>query len=131
MNKELKRLIAGLALEEKEHLLHLLQEDIDAVLQTVSVSSSDVFFESDFEDSDDWDESSDVENVRVTTRLPDVLKSQFSPDIHMEFSTDSEEVQSLHESTEGPPVWDLVEKYIRRKKIIQIEKNDSVKVITG
>ena len=38
---------------------------------------------------------------------------------------------SVNESTEGPPVWDLVEKYIRRKKIIQIEKNNSVKVITG
>ena len=38
---------------------------------------------------------------------------------------------SVNESTEGPPVWELVEKYIRRKKIIQIEKNNSVKVITG
>ena len=38
---------------------------------------------------------------------------------------------SVNEHTEGPPVWELVEKYIRRKKIIQIEKNNSVKVITG
>ena len=38
---------------------------------------------------------------------------------------------SVNENTEGPPVWELVEKYIRRKKIIQIEKNKSVKVITG
>ncbi len=38
---------------------------------------------------------------------------------------------SVNESTEGPPVWELVEKYIRRKKIIQIEKNNSVNVITG
>ena len=38
---------------------------------------------------------------------------------------------SVNENTEGPPVWELVEKYIRRKKIIQIEKNNSVKVITG
>ena len=38
---------------------------------------------------------------------------------------------SGNENTEGPPVWELVEKYIRRKKIIQIEKNNSVKVITG
>ena len=38
---------------------------------------------------------------------------------------------SVNESTEGPPVWELVEKYIRRKKIIQLEKNNSVKVITG
>ena len=38
---------------------------------------------------------------------------------------------SVNENTEGPPVWELVEKYIRRKKIIQLEKNNSVKVITG
>ena len=38
---------------------------------------------------------------------------------------------SVNENTEGPPVWELVEKYIRRKKIIQIEKNNSVNVITG
>ena len=38
---------------------------------------------------------------------------------------------SVNENTEGPPVWELVEKYIRRKKIIQIEKNNSVKVVTG
>ena len=38
---------------------------------------------------------------------------------------------SVNENTEGPPVWELVEKYIRRKKNIQIEKNNSVKVITG
>ena len=38
---------------------------------------------------------------------------------------------SVNENTEGPPVWELVENYIRRKKIIQIEKNNSVKVITG
>ena len=38
---------------------------------------------------------------------------------------------SVNENTEGPPVWELVEKYVRRKKIIQIEKNNSVKVITG
>ena len=28
---------------------------------------------------------------------------------------------SVNENTEGPPVWELVEKYIRRKKIIQID----------
>ena len=102
-----------MAIEEKEELLLLLQEDIDASLQTVSVSKSDAFslidpqgFASSAtldsiseEDEEDWDESSDVENARVTTRLPDILKSQFSPDIHVEFSTDFDEVQSLHNDT--------------------------------
>ena len=38
---------------------------------------------------------------------------------------------SVNENTQGPPVWELVENYIRRKKMIQIEKNNSVNVITG
>ena len=38
---------------------------------------------------------------------------------------------SVNENTQGPPVWELVENYIRRKKMIQIEKNNSVNVIAG
>ena len=38
---------------------------------------------------------------------------------------------SVNENTQGPPVWELVENYIRRKKTIQIEKNNSVNVITS
>lgn len=38
---------------------------------------------------------------------------------------------SVNENTQGPPVWELVENYIKRKKVIQLEKNNSVKVVTG
>ena len=36
---------------------------------------------------------------------------------------------SVNENTEGPPVWDLVESYIKRKKVIELDPNNSVKVI--
>jgi sulfur-oxidizing protein SoxB len=38
---------------------------------------------------------------------------------------------SVNEGTEGPPVWELVEKYVARKKIVTVEANDSVKVVGG
>jgi sulfur-oxidizing protein SoxB len=38
---------------------------------------------------------------------------------------------SVNEGTEGPPVWDLVEKYIARKKSVTVEANTSVKVVGG
>jgi sulfur-oxidizing protein SoxB len=36
---------------------------------------------------------------------------------------------SVNEGTEGPPVWDLVERYVTRKKHLRIEPNTRVKVI--
>ncbi|MGG7644579.1 thiosulfohydrolase SoxB [Rhodovulum sp. YNF3179] len=36
---------------------------------------------------------------------------------------------SVNEGTEGPPIWEVVENYIARKERIQIEPNDTVKVI--
>jgi sulfur-oxidizing protein SoxB len=36
---------------------------------------------------------------------------------------------SVNENTEGPPVWDLVESYIKRKKVIELDPNNSVKVV--
>ncbi len=38
---------------------------------------------------------------------------------------------SVNEGTEGPPVWDLVEKYVAGKKTVNVEPNTSVKVIGG
>ena len=38
---------------------------------------------------------------------------------------------SVNEGTEGPPVWELVEKYVARKKTVRVEPNTSVKVIGG
>jgi sulfur-oxidizing protein SoxB len=38
---------------------------------------------------------------------------------------------SVNEGTEGPPVWELVEKYVARKKTVKVEPNTSVKVIGG
>jgi S-sulfosulfanyl-L-cysteine sulfohydrolase len=38
---------------------------------------------------------------------------------------------SVNEGTEGPPVWDLVEKYVLRKKTVTVESNTAVKVIGG
>jgi S-sulfosulfanyl-L-cysteine sulfohydrolase len=38
---------------------------------------------------------------------------------------------SVIEGTEGPPVWELVEKYVARKKTVRVEANTSVKVIGG
>jgi sulfur-oxidizing protein SoxB len=36
---------------------------------------------------------------------------------------------SVNEGTEGPPVWDLVERYVARKQTVRIEANTSVKVV--
>src|SRR5207248_1103418 len=38
---------------------------------------------------------------------------------------------SVNEGTEGPPVWELVEKYVVRKKTVKVEAKLSVKVIGG
>ncbi len=38
---------------------------------------------------------------------------------------------SVNEGTEGPPVWELVEKHVARKKLLRVEPNASVKVIGG
>ncbi|MEA2880246.1 MAG: S-sulfosulfanyl-L-cysteine sulfohydrolase [Hyphomicrobiales bacterium] len=38
---------------------------------------------------------------------------------------------SVNEGTEGPPVWELVEKYVARKKTVGVEANTSVKVVGG
>ncbi|MBX2854667.1 MAG: thiosulfohydrolase SoxB [Rhodobacteraceae bacterium] len=35
---------------------------------------------------------------------------------------------SVNEETEGPAIWDVVEAYIKRKKVIQLDPNKSVKV---
>jgi sulfur-oxidizing protein SoxB len=36
---------------------------------------------------------------------------------------------SVNEGTEGPPIWELVEKYVARKKTVKVEPNTSVKVV--
>ncbi|MEL6978475.1 MAG: thiosulfohydrolase SoxB [Pseudomonadota bacterium] len=36
---------------------------------------------------------------------------------------------SVNESTEGPPIFDVVEAYVRRKGVIQVDPNQSVQVI--
>ncbi len=36
---------------------------------------------------------------------------------------------SVNEGTEGPPVWDLIEKHIARLKTVKIEPNTSIKVV--
>ncbi len=38
---------------------------------------------------------------------------------------------SVNEGTEGPPIWDVVESYIKRKGTISLEPNTSVEVITN
>jgi sulfur-oxidizing protein SoxB len=38
---------------------------------------------------------------------------------------------SVNEGTEGPPVWELVEKYVAAKKTVKVEASASVKVIGG
>jgi sulfur-oxidizing protein SoxB len=38
---------------------------------------------------------------------------------------------SVNEGTEGPPVWELVERYVARKKTVRVEANTSVKVVGG
>jgi len=35
---------------------------------------------------------------------------------------------SVNEGTEGPPVWDLVERYIAASKIVRVAPNTSVKI---
>ena len=35
---------------------------------------------------------------------------------------------SINENTEGPQIWDLVEKYIRKQETISIKPNNNVKV---
>ncbi len=36
---------------------------------------------------------------------------------------------SVNEGTQGPPVWELVEKYVSRKKTVRVEPNTAVKVL--
>ena len=36
---------------------------------------------------------------------------------------------SVNEGTEGPPVWELVETYVARKKVLRVEPNTAVKVV--
>jgi S-sulfosulfanyl-L-cysteine sulfohydrolase len=38
---------------------------------------------------------------------------------------------SVNAGTEGPPVWELVEKYIARKQTVRVEANTAVKVVGG
>jgi sulfur-oxidizing protein SoxB len=36
---------------------------------------------------------------------------------------------SVNEGTEGPPIWDVTEAYIRSVGAVTLEQNDSVKVV--
>jgi len=36
---------------------------------------------------------------------------------------------SVNENTLGPPIWEIVERYIKRKKVIELDPNNSVKMI--
>jgi sulfur-oxidizing protein SoxB len=36
---------------------------------------------------------------------------------------------SVNETTEGPPIWDVVSNHIRRKQIINIPENKNIRVI--
>ncbi|MBT8416063.1 MAG: thiosulfohydrolase SoxB [Silicimonas sp.] len=38
---------------------------------------------------------------------------------------------SVNEGTEGPPIWDVVENYIRKNGTVSVGVNDTVKVVTG
>ncbi|MGI9407074.1 MAG: thiosulfohydrolase SoxB, partial [Hyphomicrobiaceae bacterium] len=38
---------------------------------------------------------------------------------------------SVNEGTEGPPIWDVVGDYLKRKKTIQVDPNNSIKVVRG
>jgi sulfur-oxidizing protein SoxB len=38
---------------------------------------------------------------------------------------------SVNEGTEGPPVWDLVERYVATEKTVRIAPNSSVKISGG
>jgi sulfur-oxidizing protein SoxB len=35
---------------------------------------------------------------------------------------------SVNEGTEGPPIWDLVERYVAAEKVIRISANNSIKI---
>jgi len=35
---------------------------------------------------------------------------------------------SVNEGTEGPPVWDVVERYVSGEKVIRISPNSSIKI---
>ncbi len=37
---------------------------------------------------------------------------------------------SVNEGTEGPPVWDVVSRYIERKKVLSINENTAIRVVT-
>jgi sulfur-oxidizing protein SoxB len=37
----------------------------------------------------------------------------------------------VNEGTEGPPVWELVERYIGATKTVRLEQNTSVKISGG
>jgi sulfur-oxidizing protein SoxB len=37
----------------------------------------------------------------------------------------------VNQGTEGPPVWELVEKYVAAKKTVRVEPNTSVNVVGG
>lgn len=36
---------------------------------------------------------------------------------------------SVNEGTEGPPIWDVVERYIAREKVVRVAPNTSVKIV--
>ena len=36
---------------------------------------------------------------------------------------------SVNEGTQGPPIWDVVGKYIKRKGVIDLAPNQSIKVV--
>jgi S-sulfosulfanyl-L-cysteine sulfohydrolase len=38
---------------------------------------------------------------------------------------------SVNEGTEGPPIWDVVGRYIARKRVVRVEPSSSVKVVGG
>ena len=38
---------------------------------------------------------------------------------------------SVNENTEGPPIWEIVESYVKRKKVIELTSNNSVKVLSS
>jgi len=38
---------------------------------------------------------------------------------------------SVNEGTEGPPIWDVVERYIARKGTVRVEPASAVKVVGG
>ncbi|MNT88421.1 hypothetical protein D3C72_2289860 [compost metagenome] len=36
---------------------------------------------------------------------------------------------SINEATEGPPIWDVVEDYLTKNPVVNLQENRSVKVI--